>query len=115
MKSILVEVVKGNNKINGRVFTAKKEGEQDRVSYSQDVYFHLGGAFPVLGNISIDSPSHAYPVGQFYLDLSCFTTNEYNQLKMNTYSMELLNEDGSPVSRVPGTMKDPSFRPPQAA
>lgn len=113
MQSIKVEIIKGYEKVNSRIFPAK-DGKPARAGYSQDAYFHFGGAFPVKATVPLDKPTQAYPVGDYILDPDCFGTNEYDQIKMSTFSMQLLNKDGSAITKVNGQLKNPNFVDPDS-
>lgn len=80
-----IEIIKGHEQANSRT-----NNDTGKVSWSQDAYIHLGGAFPQKFTIPLESAAHAYPVGHYTLSLESFKVNQYGGLEINRWGMGLV-------------------------
>lgn len=69
----------------------KSKTVKDNTFYSQTAYAYLGGAFPVAFEIPLETPAHAYPIGDDYtLCPSSFKVNQYENLELNRFKLKLV-------------------------
>lgn len=81
---MIVEILRGYEHPETKVT------RENKPFYIQKAYIHKGGAFPEEIELTVESPAHAYPVGQYNLDPSCFRANKYRKLEINPYGIKLM-------------------------
>lgn len=68
----------------------KSRQVKENTFYSQTAYADMGGAFPVAFEIPLETPAHAYPIGNDYvLSPSSFKVNQYGNLELNRFQIKL--------------------------
>lgn len=60
------------------------------VMWNQDAYVHLGGAYPSKMKIPLDSPSGAYPPGEYELSPDSFRVGQYGDLEVNRFGLKIV-------------------------
>jgi len=88
--SLLIEILgtNGANEPVARTFPAKGD-RPERTIFEQKAYAHFGGLFPVEIKLSFDQLAKQYPIGKYELSKTSFKVNQYGQLQLDPYSIEL--------------------------
>ena len=81
-------IIKDYNQVQSK-FIPLPDGTRKEVFW-QDMYMHKGGAFPVQFSVNVESPLLAYPVGDYTIDPSSFTTNKYGSLELSRYDVKFI-------------------------
>ena len=83
---IKVDCLKGHSAVNSRSYIDKKTGEQ-KFMHSQNLYAHLGGAFPEMINVSIEDPMKPIEEGSYTLGSGIFQVGNFGRLEINSYEI----------------------------
>lgn len=66
-----------------------KDGKPGRTIYEQIAYAHLGGKFPVQMKLQVEDPTKVYPAGEYQIDNSSFTVNNFGGLELRRFGLKL--------------------------
>ncbi|MCG9630139.1 G5P family DNA-binding protein [Vibrio sp. Isolate30] len=67
-----------------------KDGKQARTIREQIGYAYLGGKFPVEMKLSLQDDQSAYKSGNYELDSSSFTVNNFGGLELKRFGIKLV-------------------------
>lgn len=85
MSSIVIEAVKNFSEV-----VHEREWERDGkkgISYSQELYVHLGGPFPERIRVTLDEPSKILPLGKYTITPQSLKVGQYGDLEFNRYDL----------------------------
>jgi hypothetical protein len=88
MSVLKVQILKDFNYCDSR--SIKLKDGSPRILYSQKAFLNKGGPFPVEFSIGVESPSLAYPVGDYGLHLDCIKVNKFGKLEFDAYDLKLV-------------------------
>lgn len=80
MTVLIIEVFKEDEKIDIRELPANEKRGAMKL-YSQRVYAHLGGKFPVETSVSLEEGQPAYVQGKYYPHAQSFAVGKYDRLE----------------------------------
>ena len=66
-----------------------KDGKPGRTIYEQIAYAHLGGKVPVQMKLQVEDPTKVYPAGEYQIDSSSFTVNNFGGLELKRFGLKL--------------------------
>lgn len=82
---IVIEAVKNYSEtVNSRGW--ERDGKKG-ISYSQDLYVHLGGPFPERIRVSLDSESDILPIGKYTITQQSLKVGQYGDLEFDRYNL----------------------------
>lgn len=84
--NLIIEVIKGFDRPEQRVFNRGKENE--RTVYEQKGYMHTGAAFPVEIKLTFDELPQCLEVGQYQLLPSSFKAGRYGDIELDRFNMQ---------------------------
>jgi hypothetical protein len=89
MNAMLIQIVKGHEAPEKRVFKNKETGDE-RVTWSQKAYMHNGGAFPQEFKIEHKELSDVLEVGDYNISPESYQANKYGKLELNPFELRLV-------------------------
>ncbi len=83
-----IEIFQEDVTVNARNMPPKDD-KPGRTIYEQTAYAHLGGKFPVQMKLQVESPASTYPAGEYQIDSSSFTVNNFGGLELKRFGLKI--------------------------